>query len=281
MRATAKRRSTRRLAQSALAVCILAGVNGISPVSASELITLSSEEYFYAEPGSLTNLAQVSINPSFIGQQCHLSVLSQNQSSIHEGNDLIVTTGDVETVIADVEAEAHGALDLSSDIILGPTLSVDLRMGPDWLSSVGFSLSLDCGTTEPVQLAEPTVEPAPAEVPSAPPAEVPITPPAELPTPPPAGEVPDCPDPSNGSLSVLPTTCPDGEPESAPVSPEPSVEPATTEQASPPAEPAVEPTSPDPAPETAAEPEVLGLQLERLPEAGPALAIPKAPNYNG
>lgn len=262
-------RAVRRLLSSLLVALALVIGLGLEPVSADEPIAFSADELLIAEPGTLTRLAVVDISPDQIGTLCTVSLASQNQASVHDGNDLIITTGDVPSVLSDVEAEANAAVDLSVDIVLGPTIEVDLRMGPDWVSSLGFELWLDCGTVEPAADATPTPMAAPAELPTAPPAGTPLP----------------CPESTDGSLSILPADCPSPdedqpEPEpTAPVQPEPST----------PAEPVAPSDEVDAESESVTntendtddEVEVLGIQVQRLPETPAAEAIPAMPTYNG
>lgn len=331
MKATAHHHQSigRHLIALAVTLAITFGV-GAAPVSADELIAFSNDELLIAEPGTLTNLAEVSVAPSEVGQLCTLSVASQNQASIHNGNDLIVRSGDVETVIADVEAEADQATDLSVDIVLGPTISVDLRMGPDWVSSLGFGLWLECSTADQVlvtgqpehcpnspeenpstttdddqtgadqpgddhQISEgtsadcsavvddtdPEIEPPPL---TAAPVEIPTVPPQDGPLP--------CPGADVGSMTVDTTDCPTPEIEgttepASPAAPAPSA-PAAPQNPATPATPAPQPgTESEPADDTNAsgaessEPEVLGLQVERLPQTPAAPAVTATPTYNG
>jgi hypothetical protein len=167
---------------------------GAFPVAAAEPLTIVDDTVIKAEPGSSTNLATVAVEPDRIGTVCTLLVHSQNQSSVHSGNDLVVTTGDMVAVIDDVEAEADEGRDLSTEVVLGPTISVDLRMGDDRRSSLGFSLELDCGTTAPVLVQGASVTTVPES-----PVEVTTT-------------VPPPPDPcstaDDGSLTVDQDTCP-------------------------------------------------------------------------
>jgi len=211
---------------------------GTFPVAAAEPLAIVEDTLIKAEPGSSTNLATVAVRPDRIGSVCTLLVHSQNQSSVHPGNDLVVTTGDIVAVIEDVEAEADEGRDLSTEVVLGPTISVDLRMGDDWTSSLGFSLELDCGTTAPVLVQGASVTTVPE-----PPAEKATT------VPPPSDP---CSTGGDGSLTVDQDAC------STTTSP-PTTAPATT----------------------SVEPEVLGVQVERLPQTPAGVAVAAAPAYTG
>ena len=120
--------------------------------SATERITIANDEILIARPGSVLDVAEVDVDPSQVGLVCTVEVISQNQASVHIGNDLLITTGGVVTVIEDVEAEPDASVDLSVDLLIGETISFQLRMGPDWVSSLGFDLALNCDDTEPVSV---------------------------------------------------------------------------------------------------------------------------------
>jgi hypothetical protein len=119
------------------------------------------EAVLVAEPGTITNLATVAVPAARLGATCTLAAHSENQVSIHPGNDLLVTTGDQQTVIADVEARPDQVRELAVEVVLGPTVTVDLRMGPTRVSSLGFDITIDC---PPAAVAQPE----PVEDPSAP-----------------------------------------------------------------------------------------------------------------
>lgn len=280
-----------------LAAMLLLIANGAA-VSATELITVPNDELLIARPGTRTEVARVDIDPAQVGQLCQLTVLSQNGASIHNGNDLIITTGAIETVISDVEAEANGSRDLSTEIQLGEVIFVELLMGPDWVSSLGFELSLDCASTAPVTNGppdcsvdsgtNPSTNPEPTTPttqtqtgdtvqstdPCAPPVEVESNP-TETTVPGPVDEEPICPTDPDALMTVVPVGCPDPtipDTEPAPTTTAPEPEATTAPETT---------TAPQNSSDPEPEPEVLGQQIDRLPKAAPAVAVPKAPQYNG
>ncbi len=288
----------RRLLQSGVALLLVGGLSA-TPAAADELISVGTDTILWAESGTRIRVADVTVDPAHVGRTCTLTVLSHNQVSVHVGNDLIVTTNGFETVIEDVEAAPNETVDMSTDVTVGETIAIDLLMGPDRISSLGFDLSLDCAPIAAVVLPPQAECPPPVDAPVEPggepiadpdpvePAETdgePVTcPPESVPEPEPIQEMPQdvlpavptvdpvpCPEASAGSLTVVPDCpVPDLDPEPAP-EPEPTVEPAAPAQE--------QPTVSAPA---TPEPEVLGIQVERLAPTPAAAPVIGTPTYTG
>lgn len=113
-----------------------------TPASAD--ISIDFDDFITGPVGSLRTLTEVDVPAELVGQTCLISVLAENQVSVHPGNDLVITTGDTETVISDVEDEADEALNESYPVVVGATILVQLRFGTDGQSSLGFGLTFDC-----------------------------------------------------------------------------------------------------------------------------------------
>lgn len=87
------------------------------------------------------------------GLQCTVVVVAANQSSVHPGSNLSITSGGTSVTAEDVESapgavtKAHGVLNLSS------TWIVEAQLGGDGVASFGGSAELTCEppptTTEP------------------------------------------------------------------------------------------------------------------------------------
>ena len=143
----------RVLGRATLAAGLLAGVTAI-PASGAEFIPIENEELLIARPGTITTVGEVQVDPANVGALCRLTVVTENGASIHYGNNLIVTTGDQQAVIEDVEATADQTTDLSVELTVGETISFGLEMGPDWVSSLGFGLEIDCTLPQPVVIVD-------------------------------------------------------------------------------------------------------------------------------
>ncbi len=299
----------RPLTRTTLVALLVIGVVA-TQASAAQRITIANDGILIAEPGSVLDIAEVDVDPSQVGMRCTVEVISQNQASVHLGNDLLVTTAGVVTVIEDVEAEPDASVDRSVDLLIGDTIVFQLRMGPDWVSSLGFELSLNCDEAEPVSVpvsnpdcsndADATTGNGSSSddnsssgdqsgndcTPSSEtdvPAGVPL--PGVNPTAVPLPPTTTCGEGSVGGSTDAGSNDADSDCQTG------STVPATT------APPTTSPTTAAPAPSAPAStgdanssststpasagPEVLGLVVERLPASPAAPAIAAAPSYNG
>lgn len=132
-----------------LFAALLLGVTAV-PVTATTDISIDFDELVFGAPGSVLVVAEVSVDEALQGRTCMLEVHAENQSSVHIGNDLIVSTGSSQAVIVGVEDTANGGFDQTYDMEVGESIKVQIRIGQDGMSSLGFGLSFDCqsDTTE-------------------------------------------------------------------------------------------------------------------------------------
>ncbi len=107
-------------------------------------ILLEFDRLISGVEGSVRTIGEVEVASDLVGQTCQVSVIGENQASVHPGNDLIVSTGGSSAVVVGVEDEVDAGINHTSQLVLGPSIVVQLRFGPDELSSLGFSLSFDC-----------------------------------------------------------------------------------------------------------------------------------------
>lgn len=128
-----------------MAAVAIAGVSG--PADASD-ISIPFDDLVFGQPGSTVTIASADVSAEMVGRTCHLVVVAENQSSVHIGNDLIVSTGGSQAVIFGVEDTPNGGTSETYEMVVGPTILVQLRIGQDGMSSLGFDLSFDC--LEPV-----------------------------------------------------------------------------------------------------------------------------------
>jgi len=94
--------------------------------------------------GSITLLATFDVPPDQQGLTCSADSVATNQQSVHPNNDLLVQTGGSTEVIPDVEAQPDGTSEIVAPVVLGETLTVSLRMGPDGVFSGGLVVTVDC-----------------------------------------------------------------------------------------------------------------------------------------
>lgn len=146
----------------ALAVAIASLLLLAAPAQAD--ILLEFDRLISGVEGSVRTIGDVQVEPDLIGQTCQVSVIGKNQASVHPGNDLIVSTGGSSAVVVGVEDEVDAGINHTSQLVLGSSIVVQLRFGPDELSSLGFSLSFDC--TQPVTTTTTTPNSTVATAPS-------------------------------------------------------------------------------------------------------------------
>ncbi len=139
-----------------LAVCVvLIGSAIVVPSAGAQSLTIEVpvDKFISGEPGSTQYIESVEVDESDYGHVCDIELLARNSLSIHEGNDLLVTSGDSQIVFAGIEDEAQQVEPLTAEITLAGPILLELRLGEDGKSSMGFVSTFDCE-------AEPVVESA-------------------------------------------------------------------------------------------------------------------------
>jgi hypothetical protein len=101
------------------------------------------DEILRAPPQTHRLLTQP-IQAENVGRRCAMRAVAENNSSVHEGNDLIVMSGESTVTLFDVE-RGDGAITNGDGLLtLGTTVTIDMRLGPDNLSSGGYRLFAVC-----------------------------------------------------------------------------------------------------------------------------------------
>lgn len=98
----------------------------------------------------------VEVASDLVGQECTVVARSENQSSVHPGNDLLVETGDSDVLIQDVEAVPGATVNASRTVVMGSEIAVSLIMGPDEVFSAGITVLVDCAPGATTTTAAPT-----------------------------------------------------------------------------------------------------------------------------
>jgi LPXTG-motif cell wall-anchored protein len=173
----------------------------LCPVAAhADTISISLNQVLRAAPGSVQTLAVRTVDASLVGLTCSGTYSGENNSSVHPGNDLIVSTGSAQVVLAGVEDFAGKDTTASQPIVLGPTVTVSIRLGSDGVASLGAHLELDCVAPAPTTEAPTTAAPTTVAVADTVAATT-DTVAAGGPVPPPAA-----PGPSDAPVAVSPTS---------------------------------------------------------------------------
>lgn len=114
-----------------------------------------------APEGSETVLSTTSTPEELVGETCEVTARSQNQSSVHPDNDLVVVSNGSQITLHDVEALPGGVVTATDTLVLGEEIVITLIMGPDEVFSAGIEVRFQCPppsttTTEPTTTTEST-----------------------------------------------------------------------------------------------------------------------------
>lgn len=131
------------------------------PASAVDDIVIPINTVVRSAEGVLTQLKSVDVEPELVGSTCPVRAEAGNNRSVHPGSDLIISTGSDSTTLFDVEGVGNGVTVATSDLTLGDTLTVTLRMGADRVFSGGITVTVACSEA-PTPKPETTTSTKPA-----------------------------------------------------------------------------------------------------------------------
>ncbi|MCH8992344.1 MAG: hypothetical protein IIA44_11430, partial [Acidobacteria bacterium] len=97
------------------------------------------------------------VDPGMVGWRCTGTAQTENNASEHPDNDFILTSGSSSTEILDWEAAAGKITNTSGALVLGESITVDLRLGPDRVASGGVRIVLTCSPPPPPETTTTTV----------------------------------------------------------------------------------------------------------------------------
>jgi hypothetical protein len=103
----------------------------------------------YSAEGKIIRVASVDVDPGMVGWLCTGTAQTENKDSEHDDNDFILTSGSSSAEILNWEAAAGAMVSMSGTLVLGESITVDLRMGPDRVSSGGVRIVLTCSPPPP------------------------------------------------------------------------------------------------------------------------------------
>jgi len=99
--------------------------------------------------GSITTIAELAVDPAMVGTACTGTTQTTNNASEHPNNDFILSSGTSTAVFLDWEREAGAVVTTSMTLVLGDTITVELRLGPAEVSSGMVVITLSCVQPEP------------------------------------------------------------------------------------------------------------------------------------
>ncbi|MGI9613475.1 MAG: hypothetical protein ACR2QO_11230 [Acidimicrobiales bacterium] len=144
-----------------IVVLALVALVAPSPAGAEEEISIAPDSVVRGDPGSVTEVASASVPAELVGSECVLTVVALNGSSTHPGNVLIVSTGDTQAVIPDVEAAPDGSVVAERTVALGATITLEIKLGDSGISSLGSTAGFDRPPVEPTVLGSQQLPEAP------------------------------------------------------------------------------------------------------------------------
>lgn len=115
-----------------------------TPTAALEIISIPIDQVTTGAAGDVVLVATLDVPDEFVGKTCSLIGTTDNQESVHEGNDLLITTGSHTIVIPNFEDEGFIVHQDGEVEAIAESIEVSVRLGPDGVSSGGFRVDLDC-----------------------------------------------------------------------------------------------------------------------------------------
>jgi len=91
--------------------------------------------------GSVIELASVPVPSELVGQTCNATFESENNGSVREGSDLILSSGASSLELLNVERSTPLVLTTSGPLTLATALTVSVRLGPEGEFSGGGAAS--------------------------------------------------------------------------------------------------------------------------------------------
>ncbi|REK26183.1 MAG: hypothetical protein DWQ40_00200 [Actinobacteria bacterium] len=119
-------------------------------------IVVPVDTMVHAEAGSEIVLSTSDTPEEFIGATCTVSATSDNQSSVHPNNDLVIHGESNDVTLPDVEAVPGGTVTSTDTLELPSEIVITLIMGPDETFSAGLEVGFDCPAVSPTSTSTST-----------------------------------------------------------------------------------------------------------------------------
>ncbi len=134
----------------AFTMALLGAVMVAAPAMAqTETIIIEIDGTTRGAEGSITTIAELAVDPAMVGTACTGTTQTTNNASEHPNNDFILSSGTSTAVFLDWEREAGAVVTTSMTLVLGDTITVELRLGPAEVSSGMVVITLTCAQSEP------------------------------------------------------------------------------------------------------------------------------------
>jgi hypothetical protein len=142
-------------------------------------------------PGDVVRVHTETVPEGMVGWSCSGTATTGNDASEHIGSNFHLASGSSNASILNWEAVANSTTSMSGSLVLGPTITIDLELGEDGISSGGVAMVLSCSQPPPPETTTTTAPPVVTTT-TAPPVVTTVTtpPPGDTATvPPPEGGV--------------------------------------------------------------------------------------------
>jgi hypothetical protein len=128
----------------------MAVVGLAEPVGAQETeIVIELDGVATGEEGSVLELVNRPVDASLVGATCSVSGRTENNESVHPGNDIIIASGDSVAEVPNVEELENEIIAGTGTVTLGDSIIVSIRFGPDEVTSGGIFLDFVCQPAAP------------------------------------------------------------------------------------------------------------------------------------
>lgn len=125
----------------------------------TETILIEIDGTTRGDDGSVTTVAELAVDPAMVGATCTGTAQTANNASEHPNNDFILSSGTSTVVIPDWEREAGAVVTTSMTLVLGDSITVELRLGPAKVSSGMVFITLTCAQPPPTTTTTTTTTP--------------------------------------------------------------------------------------------------------------------------
>jgi len=123
------------------------------PVAAqSTTIAIEVDDIVRGDPGEVIHLETVTVPEGMVGWTCTGTAQTEKNASEHRNNDFILASGGASATIPDWERKAEAITSMSGTLVLGDSITVDLVLGPDGVSSGGVLITLSCAPPAPIKI---------------------------------------------------------------------------------------------------------------------------------
>jgi LPXTG-motif cell wall-anchored protein len=117
-----------------------------SPVAAqdSDTFTIVVEGVLTGAEGDVAEVVNQPVAAALVGETCTVTGQSENNGSVHPGNNLIIATGSSSTTVAGTEDTPGQIVNGTGSVVLGESVVVSVEFGPDGVTSGGVTLTFAC-----------------------------------------------------------------------------------------------------------------------------------------